>query len=443
LRKAAFVGNAAIVNFLADLQEGRYDPAAPAAAETAEFLRRLEILDAGPETLPVAPLPDTPAPTTVTLLLTTACNLRCAYCYAAAGDAPARFMPLETACRGIDFVVQNALLLKTGAFEVNFHGGGEPTRNWPIFTAAVAHARELAARHALQLTTYTATNGVLSGKQAAWIADNLDGASVSFDGLPEVHDANRRTPGGKGSSAAVMRTLRRFDETGFSYGIRMTVTAAMIPRFPDSIEFICSQFHPKQIQAEPSYQIGRWADAPSAETESFIAAYREAQARAAKHGYEISFSAARAGTLTNHFCAATQDLFALTPDGDVSACYEVFDNTNPRRNIFFYGMNDGDGGFRFDARCVAHLRHQSVENRRFCAGCFARWSCAGDCYHKALTVYGSGELEGTERCNIIRELTKDQLLALIARSGGVFWHEAPEGVDSDGAGEKCTCTGCN
>jgi sulfatase maturation enzyme AslB (radical SAM superfamily) len=38
--------------------------------------------------------PDTPRPTAVTLFLPTACSLRCTYCYAAAGDRPAAFMPL-------------------------------------------------------------------------------------------------------------------------------------------------------------------------------------------------------------------------------------------------------------------------------------------------------------------------------------------------------------
>jgi uncharacterized protein len=220
----------------------------------------------------------------------------------------------------------------------------------------------------------------------------------------------------------------------------MTVTAAAIPRLADSVEYLCAHFHPGQIQAEPAYQIGRGAIAPSAETEAFVAAFREAQGRARQYEHELTFSAARAGTLTNHFCAATQDLFAITPSGSVSSCYEVFEESSPRAPVFLYGAADGEGGFRFDREKIAFLHHQSVDRRAYCAGCFARWSCGGDCYHKALALHGGGEFAGTERCDIIRALTQDQILARIADAGGVFWHEMPaEAVAAIG---RCACVSC-
>ena len=314
---------------------------------------------------------------------------------------------------------------QTGSFEVNFHGGGEPTQNWRVLTGALDHARRLAEQHSLQLTAYTATNAVFSDTQLDWLVTHLHGASVSFDGLPEAHDAHRVTTGGKGSSERVMHTLRRFDEARFPYGIRMTVTADMISRLPDSVEFICSRFHPDQIQAEPAYQIGRWSGAPSAETAAFVAAFREARSRAKKHGCDITFSAARTGILTNHFCAATQDLFALTPDGAASACYEVFDEANPRANYFLYGQTSADDEWHFDSQRLKFLRAHSVDKRDYCTGCFARWTCGGDCLHKALTVSATGSFAGTDRCDIIRKLTKDQILERIAEAGGVCWHEPP------------------
>jgi uncharacterized protein len=81
-----------------------------------------------------------------------------------------------------------------------------------------------------------------------------------------------------------------------------------------------------------------------------------------------------------------------------------------------------------------------VDHRAWCAGCFARWSCGGDCYHKALTVYSDGEFAGTDRFDIIRELTQDQILARIADAGGVFWHEPPAGEAA--VVEQCACVSC-
>ena len=79
LRKAAFVGNARVVNFLAGLRDGEYDASADPGGATTAFLRRLEMLDAGPARPPETSFPDTPDPVSVTLFLTTACNLRCTH----------------------------------------------------------------------------------------------------------------------------------------------------------------------------------------------------------------------------------------------------------------------------------------------------------------------------------------------------------------------------
>jgi uncharacterized protein len=445
LRRAAFVANAAAVNSMAALKEGRGVRSA-AAVELVEFLRRLEIADAPEAKPPLSVFPEKTTPVSVTLFLTTACNLRCAYCYACAGEGAARFMPPALAKRAVDFVVENALERGEKHFEINFHGGGEPTQNWKTLTETVSHAQKLAEKHGLEFTAYTATNGVFSDKQLDWIVANLSGASVSFDGLPEVHDANRVTLSGGGSSGAVLHSLRRFEEEKFSYGIRMTVTAEMIKHLPDSVDFICANFHPGQLQAEPAFQIGRWADAPSAETAAFVAAFRRAAARARKHGAELTFSGARAGTLSNHFCAATQDLFALTPDGEVSSCYEVFDNKSPRSKIFIYGKEGAGRGWSFDREKIAFLRAQSVDNRPYCKGCFARWSCGGDCLQKILSIYGEKEFAGSGRCDIIRELTKDQILEKIAAAGGVFWHEPPDNFQdaqtNAAAVGTCDCVSC-
>lgn len=154
-----------------------------------------------------------------------------------------------------------------------------------------------------------------------------------------------------------MHTIRRFDEAHFPYGLRVTVTRDQIAQWPDSIEFICAHFGVMSIQCEPAYQLGCWTNAPSAETEEFIAVYREAQRRAHAYGREISYSAARVGLLTNHFCGITQDSFALSPDGNGSSCYEVFSEDNPLAQIFFYGKPDQNTGkYSFNLPVLNNLR---------------------------------------------------------------------------------------
>jgi uncharacterized protein len=427
LRKAAFVGNASTVNLLADLKDGSYRPEAGSDKSMIEFLRRLEIVDAGAESPPNFSPEGEPQPTAVTLFITTGCNLRCTYCYASSGDAERETMTLPVARQGIDYIIANAVRKQTPAIEINYHGGGEPSVNWRILTQSLDYARQKALQAGLGVNASCATNGMLSDRQTDWFIANLHGASLSFDGLPEAQDRHRIRPSGRGSSARVMHTLRRFDEAGFNYGIRMTVTADMIPLIPDSVDFIFSRFRTCSLQIEPAYQMGRYADKPTAETEEYISSYREAQRRAAKYGKTLTYSGAQIGVLKNHFCAASQDSFALLPDGTVSSCFEACTKDALYGRIFFYGKSNSAGGYDYDMERLGFLRRQAVQYREHCQGCFAKWSCAGDCFHKAVAVNGgSTDFNGTGRCHINRELTKDQILARILEAGGLCWHELPE-----------------
>jgi len=425
LRRTAWIGNASVARIIERLRASQHWEFTPKEAELVAFLKELGIAG-GPEDVPPHTCNSCALkPTRASLLLTTACTLRCRYCYAAAGDRPAVHMPLETAIRGIDWIVANAVETRAPAIEISLHGGGEPTVNWTVLTGAVMYARQRAQDHGLQLQVCMATNAVLDAEKVRWIAANLNGLTVSLDGLPAVHDANRCLPDGGPSSHRVLETLRILDELHFPYAIRATVTADAIARLPESIEFIFTACKPATVQVEPVYRFGRGEDAATAETDEFIQAYREARERARSHGGELAFSPVRVGALTDHFCEATKGSFCLSAGGNVTSCYEVFSEDLPWASNFFFGKPAAAGGYEYDESILAQLRSQSVHSRSYCRTCFARWDCAGDCYHKVLMANGEGEFQGSGRCGIIRELSKDVLLDKIALSGGLVWCEGP------------------
>jgi uncharacterized protein len=425
LRRAALIANHALVRFLRELHTG--EASVDAHPEIADFLRQCGVLDGDEESAPDRSPSGPPRPVAATLLLTNACNLRCRYCYAAAGEKPPEFMSMETARRAIDFVAQNAAAAGLRRFEVDFHGAGEPTVHWKLLQEAHRYARGVAHSRGLQLRSSLTTNGVLPPGKRAWIVAHLNGANVSFDGLPEVQDANRRFPSGRGSSDLVLATLRDFDRSGFRYSIRMTVTSESAPRLPQSVAFLCRRFRPRAIQVEPLYRMGRGRDAVNSETGVFIEAYRAARRTSEKAARLLRFSGARFPTVTNRFCGVANDNFCVSPAGNISACHEVADERQPWAERFFYGRpSPGASGFAFDEPVYTALRAHTVHHLPYCGGCFAKWSCAGDCHHKALH-WDPAEFAGAGRCDVIRALTKDQILEKIAASGGVFWKETASG----------------
>jgi len=419
LRRAALIANRALVRFLSEMQAGEKE--AEAEPEAAAFLRNCGILGVEQERLPGVSPSGPPRPAVATLLLTSACNLRCRYCYAAAGDAPPAYMRPETARRAIDFVAENAVAAGRRSFEVSYHGAGEPSAHWKLLVESHLYARAAAEARGLRLRASLTTNGALTAEKRAWIVSHLTGATVSFDGLPEVQDANRPFPSGRGSSDIVLATLRAFDRAGFRYSIRMTATAESAPRLAQSVAYLCRRFRPRAIQVEPLYRMGRGRGAADAETGVFIEAFRAARRTSAKAARLLRFSGARFETLTNRFCGVANDNFCVSPAGNVSACHEVADERQPWAERFFYGQpSPGARGFDFDERAYAALHARTVNRLEFCRGCFAKWHCAGDCCHKALD-WSAAEFAGAGRCEINRALTKDQILEKIAASGGVFW----------------------
>lgn len=436
LKRVAFIANASMVNFIADLQAGYYDKEDDRQNILINFLRQIQLIDSGADNYPITEFHGLPKPTAVSLFLTTACNLRCTYCYASSGETPARHMSIETARHGIDFIIQNAVKQGVDTIEIAYHGGGEPTVNWVTLTESLAYTRQQASQQDLKVTASLASNGVLSKEHCQWIIQNLDGVSLSFDGLPKTHDQHRLTVNGKGSSAQVLQTLAQFDAANFRYGIRVTVTADQIESMPDAVDFIYQNFKPVRIQLDPAYQMGRWANASSAETQSFIDFFKKAKRRARSYGRDIDYSAARFGLLTNHFCGLTQDSFCLSTDGKVTGCYEVFSEDVANAEVFFYGKPDATNGYQFDLKTLTALRHRAVQYREFCQGCFAKWSCAGDCFNKALQVNDNNELQGSDRCHITRELTKDQILDAIANAGDLVWQAGSDNLLSVPKGDR-------
>lgn len=294
------------------------------------LLRRLNIINDATAYPPFSTMSGTPLPTAITLLLTTACNLRCSYCYASTGARQAEFMSLETAKRGIDFIAlnaqkKNAIASNAGQpgvseLQVAYHGGGEPSLHWQVLTASFAYAQEKAENAGLRVSGSLISNGVLGDDRIDWIIANMDQVTISFDGLPSIQDQQRPTVSGHGSSSVVIQTLRRFDAAGFPYVIRISATEAHLEQLPDAVTFIGERFKPQRIQIEPVYPLGRGQTMPSVNPMRFIQAYRAAKTAAKKWQVKLDYSAARLDKRSHHFCGVSQDAFALTADGHVTAC---------------------------------------------------------------------------------------------------------------------------
>ena len=352
-------------------------------------------------------------PTAVTLFLTSACNLRCVYCYASGGEEP-RYLDEQIALDAIDLVVGNAIASGQREVAVTFHGGGEPTLAEEAMRQCVEHARRRCAEVDLALSTGTATNGVISDDMREYLAQNMTSVMVSIDGPAAVQNHLRPRADGGPSSAAVERTLERLSQSDCTLGTRLTCTSEAIDHAVETVRHLVGAYRLNTIHLEPLFACGRSVgnglQPPSAER--FIEVFRACREHASRHGVEVAYSGAHQSSLARSFCQASRPSFNVTTEGDVTACYEITGRDDPRAETFIYGSHDPRRkSFVFDQTRIAALRCLTVGDAPRCARCFAKYHCAGDCPSKRL--YPGADNAVIARCEINRRLTLDQLEEVI------------------------------
>ena len=362
-------------------------------------------------------------PVQVTLFPTNNCNLRCSYCYAFGGEGgangePLTRMDLQVAQRAIDLIARNAKeRIAEGEplhnFLVSIHGNGEPFCAYDLIREIVWYGQDVAEELGVPAVFNAATNGVLTEEQLDFVIANFHSINISFDGLPAFQNANRPLAGGKGSFERVDHTMRRFCEAGLDFGIRTTVTAAMVDAMPDIVSFVAENYPGiEQLHLEPVWECGRCVTSSNVmpDAEVFAQRYLESLAIAEEKGVRLVFSGARQDMLVDTFCKVSSGSFTVTPTGDVTSCYEVSYRSDPRSDLFFFGYFDFErGDFVFDQDKLDALSRINVHNLRYCDNCFCRWHCAGDCAAKVLDGITLEQHHGSVRCHINRALTLNQI----------------------------------
>lgn len=424
----ACVANPDLVNLLTDLDRLDVEALNREQRTALDFLDHKGVLNGSQEAPLNTTLPETYAPTQVTLFPTNQCNLRCTYCYASAGDLEPQTLDWHYATRAVEHVIENLKAQRGTHLSLGFHGGGEPLFPWPLIKRIVTYAEERCAEENLELAVFSATNGVLSRQQLAWIVDHFTSLNISFDGLPDVQDAQRPLPGGKGSFPFVDRTMRFLDEHDFSYGLRSTISLLNVHRMEECVDFIGRHYKVKAVHFEPLFYCGRCKTSGtlSPAMQTFAEHFQQSVEKARAYGIKLTYSGAQIENLTSSFCGVSNDNFSVTPDGYITTCFEVTSRDDPRAETFFIGRIDEAGRLDVDEQKRAYLHGLKVHNLDYCNDCFAKWHCAGECATKLGHTDYTGP-RGHERCALNRQLVAHRIRQLVEGS--------PEPAETTTAGE--------
>lgn len=170
------------------------------------------------------------------LIVSEACNLRCAYCtYTSSYPSYRRhsnyLMSWKSAMKAIDwFCRYNDEFIFRSYPDRNLNiifYGGEPLLNFDVIYKAILYAEKLKQDHYGLVVSISTNLTLLKEEYLPFLRDHNVFVNVSLDGPSEEHDRYRRFRNGKPTSKTVLNNLqkiRRFDEYYYFNKVRLLTT---------------------------------------------------------------------------------------------------------------------------------------------------------------------------------------------------------------------------
>jgi len=323
---------------------------------------------------------------TLVLEAAQACNLRCTYCYAGGGSygGAARVMRPDLARRAARFLVESSGDRDTVTL-VLF--GGEPLLNLPALKAAVLEGEAAARASGKKLVVSLTTNGTrFTPEVLDFLREHPISVSVSIDGPPDMHDANRRYPGasGGGTYADVVAGLNMLRaHLPRPPAARVTLTPDQWGRVPEVFEHLVGLGF-LEVGIAPASPVTAELLPTPAQDEALFAGFAQlAQrfAREAGEGRVLPFSnlldllgRLHLGQVKGAPCGAGLGYLALDTEGRFFLCHRL-------AGVARFCVGDLDTGIDH-AKIQACLAAQEAPRREACSACWARSLCAGGCHHE-------------------------------------------------------------
>ena len=346
-------------------------------------------------TLDAVPMP---APQSLSLNVSSSCNLSCSYCYAgrgAFGGLQPEPMSWTVARAAIDRLLAGAD--PTAPITVGFLGG-EPFVNRSLIHQAVPYAADAARRRGLDVRFSVTTNGtLLRAPDVELLRSHPFAVTVSVDGGPELQNAQRPAASGQDSFALLCAGTRALlDHPGHArLSARATVTrhrVALADRF-DSIRalgFPEVGFSPLRTGGDGEGAL-RSSDWPRY-LDALTGLARQELGRA-RHGEPIrltnlavALKQLHRGASAPYPCGAGAGYFSVSSAGAWYACHRAIGSPT-------YEL--GNNGGLDEERRARFLIDRHVHAQTECGTCWARYLCSGGCHQEASARTG-------ESCDFIR-----------------------------------------
>ena len=300
------------------------------------------------------------------LSLTSACNLKCIYCYATDREEKGKHKLIFNDYRKI---IDDAVKLSSGLDIVLT--GGEPLLNKNCFAIA-EYAKSKGCNPQLL------SNGTLINEENIVHIKNIFSlVKISVDGsTKEMHEKLR----GENSYSSVMKALNLLDSAKASYSISMTINKLNI----NDINNMAAKYG-AILTFAPLFKAGSAKNSKLAISgEEYYRALSNAKGINPLNYCESSLENAKQKKIIK--CAIGDAEISISETGDVYPCQLLHEDKFLAGNI----LNNSLFEIYNNSESLHKCRLLTVDNIKGCSSCFLRYVCGGAC--RARAFFESGKI---------------------------------------------------
>lgn len=322
------------------------------------------------------------------LVVTTACNLECVYCYEGEGKVRTA-MTLATAMKALEMAASCGT-----RFHVQFTGG-EPLLETDLVFRILDHIRE----KRWPVTTALQTNGVLLNRDCVRrLKAHGTAVGISLDGLPGIQEKLR------GESAATYRAMQVLDSERVPFSVTTVLTSINTLELPGLAMALNSFPMASAVGLDLLVQKGMACDNPgifpsdnsmicqgiTALLETLDMLNKERSRPLVLREKQLLLGSLKREGTAPYCQACTGSSIAVTPDGRIYPCTQTMGDQQ-----FLLGTLDDlritDTAFPSDQTFI----------RNSCRECELQGRCPGDCPSRQ---YYNGRKEPDPSCAIYRTI---------------------------------------
>jgi len=316
----------------------------------------------------------------IDLYISSECQLKCKYCFDRDSALKRQNMTLQTAKASIDFLIKNSG--NSTNLNVCFFGG-EPAIKYDVISKTIEYANQKANDFKKHINYSITTNGLnLNNNVLDLIVNHKINTNISIDGDEITQMYNRPSKDNKNYFKKLTDNIIGAQKNGVNMSARATISKVSAKNIFENFVFL-ENLGFKEIHMEAAFGNALDINIDSIEDVENIKAELEKVKDYVKNRISNSSNKSNFQLITEplskilnktkltHSCHIGASYVAIDWDGGIYLCHRMIGNEK-------YYLGDIHSEFDFN-KLYNYRKFLSVNIRKKCSDCWARYICGGGC----------------------------------------------------------------